>query len=341
MISRRRHSKVSAAFLFPKNLHAIRIITWLPRCLQPYSSVMKKAIPFTNPSFWMPPFAWLLLCLCLRTQAAESTTTGDDCLTIMTFNLRFASDTPPNAWSQRRPVTRACIEKTAPDVIGTQEGVYSQLKDIAADQPAYAWIGQGREGGSHGEFMAIFYRTNRLEPLEYDHFWLSDTPRVIGSSTWGNTCRRMATWVKFRDLKTGKPFYFVNTHLDHQVELARQKGATLIRERIAALKTELPVILTGDFNADGLTNKAYKILNDDGFLADTWTTAQERRNETYNSFHGYETPGKNGLRIDWILGRGIVKTEWSEVVVFNQDGQYPSDHFPVTARVLLAGKTKP
>lgn len=293
------------------------------------------------PNYWFVAAlrALATFLLCLNARAAEPVIhDGTNALTVMTFNLRFASDTPPNAWAQRRPVMRACIEQVSPDVFGTQEGVYSQLKDMAADLPGYAWIGLGRDGGSRGEFMTIFYQTKRLDPLEFDHFWLSDTPNLIASTNWGNTNRRMVTWVKFQDLKTHKPFYFFNTHLDHQVQVAREKGAALIRQRIEELKTDLPVILGGDFNADAGANKAYSILTEDGFLTDTWPTALTRRNETYNSFHNYQ-PVQNSQRIDWILGRGITQTFWSEVVLFKKDGQYPSDHFPVGARILL--KTNP
>lgn len=114
-------------------------------------------------------------------------------LKVMTFNLRYASPSPPNSWAQRHPVVSECLRLTSPDVIGTQEGLYSQLKDIAMDQPEYDWIGMGRDGGNRGEFMAVFYRKERLEPMAFDHFWLSDTPEVIGSRTWGPTLARMVT----------------------------------------------------------------------------------------------------------------------------------------------------
>ena len=257
-------------------------------------------------------------------------------LKAMTFNLRFASQTPPNSWPQRRPVMRDCILKYAPDVMGTQEGVYTQLKDLASDLPEYAWIGLGRDGGSRGEFMAIFYRTERFEPMEYDHFWLSDTPNVIASTTWGNSNRRMVTWVRFRDRKSNQQFYFMNTHLDHQIQAAREKGATLIRQRIEGLKTNLPLLLVGDFNAQAGVNQAYRILTDDGFLTDTWTAAGRRVNESYNSFHGYAPLEQKGNRIDWILGRNLGKCSETEIVLFNWDGQYPSDHCPVIAQVELA-----
>src|SRR5688572_1421312 len=102
-------------------------------------------------------------------RAAEDAPAASLC--VMTFNLRYASDRPPNAWPQRRPVMKECIASVKPDLIGTQEGVYPQLKELSSDLPAYAWIGLGRDGGSRGEFMAIFYRRDRFEPLEFDHFW--------------------------------------------------------------------------------------------------------------------------------------------------------------------------
>ena len=105
----------------------------------------------------------------------------------MTFNLRYASDTPPNSWPERRPVVRtspACGNGRT--WIGTQEGLYQQLRDIQNDLPDYYdSIGQGQDGGSHGEAMQIFYDTRRLDPLEYDHYWLSDTPDVDGFEDLG------------------------------------------------------------------------------------------------------------------------------------------------------------
>jgi endonuclease/exonuclease/phosphatase family metal-dependent hydrolase len=230
---------------------------------------------------------------------------------------------------------KACIESVQPDVFGTQEGLYRQLKDLAADLPAFDWIGTGRDGGSRGEFMAVFYRRDRLEPLEFDHFWLSDTPEVVGSSTWGNTNRRMVTWVRFRDRRVGTEFYFWNTHLDHALQPAREKGATLIRDRVNALKTQLPVLLVGDFNANAGANPAYDLLVQEGGFRDTWFLAAERGNAEFNSFNGFNAPRKQGQRIDWILLRGDAEVARSEVVTFEQGGQVPSDHYPVMARLRL------
>jgi len=263
--------------------------------------------------------------------ALNLTVLGEDTLRVMSFNVRYASTNQPNAWADRRPIMKDCLREMNPDIIGTQETLYLQVNDLAEDFPEYDWIGLGREGGSHGEFMAVFYRKARFKPLEYDHFWLSDTPDRIGSATWGHENRRMVTWIKFLDRKTNRQFYFFNTHLDHRVQLAREKGAALIRERIAGLNTTLPIILTGDFNAAGGNNKAYSILTDDNFLTDTWTSAKTRRNETVGTYNDFKKAVEGAPRIDWILTRNGVVADSTEIVTFARDGKFPSDHFPVIA----------
>jgi endonuclease/exonuclease/phosphatase family metal-dependent hydrolase len=288
---------------------------------------MKKKLLLTATS--------ALLMLVSPVRADNPTNTSPPWLAVMTYNLRYASSTPPNAWPQRRPLMRELIQRVAPDVMGTQEGLYSQIKDLAADLPDYEWIGTGRDGGSRGEFMAVFFRKARLEPLAFDHFWLSDTPAVIGSTTWGNSNRRMVTWVKFRDRATGGEFFLFNTHFDHEIQSAREKSAELVRQRVAALDPKLPVLLIGDFNAGAGSNKAYDILTGDKFFTDAWTIAGERRGEGINTFNGFQPAQQNGVRIDWILTRGDVTVAAAETLTYATDRQFPSDHFPVLARLRL------
>jgi endonuclease/exonuclease/phosphatase family metal-dependent hydrolase len=254
---------------------------------------------------------------------------------VMTYNLRYASRQPPNSWPQRLPVAVALLEKHQPDLIGTQEGVYHQIKDLEERLVDYSWIGLGRDGGSRGEFMAVFYRHDRFEPEEFDHFWLSDTPEVVGSTTWGNSNRRMVTWVRFRDRQSDKSFYFFNTHFDHQIQAAREKSAQLVIERVEKLQTELPVVLVGDFNAAAGENPVYDLLVGEQRFEDTWNTAA-MRGPLVATFHGYRGPRNDGPRIDWILIRGPVTCLSTEIVTFQQDGQLPSDHFPVMSRLQIS-----
>jgi endonuclease/exonuclease/phosphatase family metal-dependent hydrolase len=258
-------------------------------------------------------------------------------LRAMTYNLKHWNASPPNAWADRRPVCKALIEISAPDVIGTQEGFYQQLRDMDDDLPGYAWLGLGREGGSHGEFMAVFYRTDRLDPLEYGHYWLSDTPEVIGSITWDHGNHRMVTWIRFRDLAAPPgaqdEFYFVNTHFDHAVEEARRKAALLVVERLGSLDDDLPIVMTGDFNAYAADSEAYRILVTDGPMRDTWYDG-ESTPQDLSSFHGYKGPREGG-RIDWILTRGDFRGMRSEIITYSEGDQFPSDHFPIVADIAV------
>ncbi|WP_409473840.1 endonuclease/exonuclease/phosphatase family protein [Streptomyces sp. HC307] len=256
-------------------------------------------------------------------------------LEAMSFNLRFASTSEPNSWAVRRPVMRELLRRERPHVIGTQEGLYQQLQDIEADLgPHYDWIGTGRAGGSRDEFMAIFYDTRRLAPVEYDHFWLSDTPDVIGSNTWGGGSIRMVTWIRFRDLRdAGREFYFLNTHLDNRSQDARARAAALTVQRIAGLDRSLPLLVTGDFNVAAHNDPVYDTLLGAG-LVDTWEQAAER-SALYGTFHGYRPLTPDGDRIDWILATPGVTVHRAEINTFSMNGQFPSDHLPVQASLTL------
>jgi endonuclease/exonuclease/phosphatase family metal-dependent hydrolase len=271
----------------------------------------------------------------LSTSYASAEERAPGRLRTMSFNLRFASTTEPHSWTVRRPVMRELLRREAPHIIGTQEGVFSQLLDIEPDLgPRYDWVGMGRLHGSRDESMAIFYDARRLRPTEYDHFWLSDTPDVIGSNTWGAAFARMVTWIRFRDLADGaREFYVLNTHFDHVSQYARERSAALIAQRMAGFDRSLPVVVTGDFNAAAHRNTAYDTLLGAG-LVDTWDTAAER-SALYATFHGYKPLTPNGDRIDWILTSPGVTTHRAAINTFSVDGQFPSDHLPVQASLTL------
>ncbi|MEU9150663.1 endonuclease/exonuclease/phosphatase family protein [Streptomyces sp. NPDC048417] len=256
-------------------------------------------------------------------------------LDVMTFNLRYAGAAEPNSWADRRPVMRELLHRAHPQVIGTQEGLYQQLRDIDTDLgPHYDWIGTGREGGSRDESTAIYYDIRRLAPVEHYTFWLSDTPEVIRSNTWNAAFPRIVTWIRFRDLADdGREFYVANTHFDQKSQYARERSATLLTQRIAEFDPTLPVVVTGDFNAAAHENPAYDTLVDSG-LVDAWDAA-ERRSTLFGTFHGYHRLKRDGDRIDWILTSPGVATHQATIDTFSMHGQFPSDHLPVQASLSL------
>lgn len=256
---------------------------------------------------------------------------------IMTFNVRYGTaNDGPNHWDKRRDILVDAIKSCDPDILGTQECLEIQAEYIAQQLPGYRWFGVGREISCGGEHMAVFYKHDVLAPIESGNFWLSETPDVVGSISWDSACRRMVTWAKFLHLESKLSFYFFNTHLDHKSEPARQGGAKVLRERIGKVAGDTPLILTGDFNSVAGNSEAYTILTGAG-LVDSWTAAIERAGPT-TTWSGFNAPEKGAdRRIDWILVRGPIAIQACETVTFNRDGRYPSDHFPVFAR-LLVGK---
>jgi endonuclease/exonuclease/phosphatase family metal-dependent hydrolase len=250
-------------------------------------------------------------------------------LKVMSFNIRYANDKDGvNAWDKRREVTAAMLEKAAPDLFGTQELLKVQGDFLVQRLKNYAWFGVDRRGGHDDEHMGIFYRTDRLKLVESGNFWLSDTPEVVGSLTWGHPLPRMVTWGLFETVKGGQRFYAFNTHLPYREEDedARTRGAELILRRIKAMAGDMPVVLTGDFNTVP-GSAAYRTLS--ARLQDAWTSAPKREGPelTFHDFTG--TPTK---RIDWIFSRWFVpKRVWT--ITDHQGAVQTSDHFPVMAEL--------
>ena len=140
--------------------------------------------------------------------------------------------------------------------------------------------------------------------------------------------------MRFFDRLSKQQFYFVNTHFDHEVRTAREKSAQLVFERVSKWNQKVPVLLVGDFNAVAERSQVYKTLVGSRRLLDTWVQAEER-GPLYDTFHGYRGLSRSGRRIDWILSRGSVRVKSSKIITFQQQGQFPSDHFPVIADVQM------
>ena len=254
-------------------------------------------------------------------------------LRVMTFNVRYPAKTDgPNVWENRRDLLVDTIREKEPDLFGTQELFYEQGQYIAAKLPQYTWFGISRRGNQEDEHMGVFYKPAKLRLVESGNFWLSESPEVPGSMSWNVSLPRMVTWGLFEIRPGVRRFYLHNTHFPHrrEDEQARLNCARLIAERLRKLPQRTPVILTGDFNAPA-GGEVYKVF--EGLLEDSWATAAKRSGPEYtlSGFKGVTT----GPRIDWILYRGRLKALEAETVTRNDNGRYPSDHYPVFAVLEL------
>lgn len=268
-------------------------------------------------------------------------------LNVMTFNIRY--DNPSdgeNAWPHRRSMVAGLFAAQKPDIVGLQEALDSQLREILTDRSEFASVGVGRDDGmTRGEYAAILYRSDRLSVLDSGTFWFSDTPEVPGSTHWGNSITRICTWARFADRASmGNPprsFYVFNAHLDHQSQPSRERSVQMLLRRIAQRGASDPVIITGDFNA-GESNavvqfiKGFDRSNTDVVLpifVDSFRSIYPREQivGTFNSFRGEST----GDKIDYIFVSPETVVGSSEILRDNVNARYPSDHFPVVARIRL------
>ena len=126
--------------------------------------------------------------------------------------------------------------------------------------------------------------------------------------------------------------YVLNTHFTLRRGQAQIDSATLITERVGALPSDSAVIVTGDFNAVAETSETWRVATGQG-LEDAWVVADARLGPALTS-NGFAPPpdGREG-RIDWILVGWPIAVRSAETVVHTRDGRFPSDHYPVIARL--------
>jgi endonuclease/exonuclease/phosphatase family metal-dependent hydrolase len=251
----------------------------------------------------------------------------------MSFNVRYGTAKDgDNAWMHRRALLFDVVRQWDADLIGLQEALDFQIDEILAAAPAYASIGVGRDdAGARGEFSAILFRKARFRVAEAGTFWFSDTPAVPGSTSWGNRITRICTWARLVD-RDGRGFYIYNVHLDHESQPSRDRSTVLLLERIQARAvTADPVIVTGDFNV-GEKNPALATLL--GPFLDTFRVVRPDE-QPAGTFTAFEFGTVGGEKIDYVLVQPGTEVQHAEIVRFSRDRRYPSDHFPVVARIRL------
>lgn len=249
-------------------------------------------------------------------------------LKIMSYNIKL--DYPKegkNSWTNRKPFMVNQIIFYEPDVLGVQEAMPNQMKDLDSLLTDYSFVGVGRDDGKdEGEYSAIFYKKSDLEVVKSSTFWLSQTPDKV-SMGWDAVCNRVCTYALFQHKKTKETFWVFNTHFDHVGEVARQKSATLILERISTLNTKnYPVLLMGDFNLEP-DSKPIQIIT--STLDDSKNIAKLAFGPegTFNGFHFDKTVKR---RIDYIfVTKSSILVKKYAVLSDNWDLKYPSDHLPV------------
>jgi endonuclease/exonuclease/phosphatase family metal-dependent hydrolase len=302
----------------------------------------------------------LLLPLLSLTQCQRSRTLGppkavpirDDGaieLRLMSFNVRYenSGDHGSYQWRERLAGAVRMIRNERPDCFGVQEALHGQAADLWASLPDYEFFGRGRDDGKRiGEYSGIFYRRDRFRPDPADQgtFWLSDTPTVPGSRTWGNEIPRVATWMRLTDLTTGRGFYFFNTHWDHRNQPSRERAAILMAEKIESrAHPDEPVVFVGDFNSVESNPGLLYLTGAKVLLGGSEQKWQNALVDTYQVHHFAEKNRRTlhfwkgnrdgNLKVDHILVSRGAKIKAGEIV--SAGHPVVSDHFPVTAHIVF------
>lgn len=248
-------------------------------------------------------------------------------LKVMTFNVRqMDGEDGDHAWEHRKDALIETIALHKPALLGTQETFPEQTAYILEHLPEYSSFGRGRYGDDRDKHCKIFYDRAQFQLLQSGEIWMSMTPDIPGSLAWDIPKPRMISWGRLRSLH-GPELLIMNTHFPYgrTADEARRQAARLLLEKLEAVEPTLPVLVTGDFNAQA-EGEIYQQLTQS--LRDAWPDAQEQTGPT-GTVHGF---GRfTGGRIDWILYRGDFQVLSSETITHTRQGLYPSDHFPVTA----------
>lgn len=254
-------------------------------------------------------------------------------LRILSFNIPYGNvNTETNTWQMRAEHLADYVNnQVQPDLIGMQEPVVAELRDLLSRMPGYAMVGWARDDGKEkGEYTPIIYKTERFYVEACGNYWLTDTPEKV-SRIDGVAHNRIATWAVMQDKQTGARFIYTNTHLSYETPEAKFIQIGYLKKYMKEVQDKygsaLPHFLTGDFNMTRIetttngTNYNY-VLNYQLVLKDMWTTARKKSNTGNNTDNG---------GIDYIYAKGASSTqaEWGNRVT--SDGCTMSDHNPIWA----------
>ena len=262
--------------------------------------------------------------------------TATDSLKVMSFNIRYgAAKDGINKWENRKNLVLDTIKDSNPDLLGLQEVLGFQADFLKKNLTGYAFHGVGREDGKEkGEYVPLMYKTKRFVLERSGHFWFSETPDKPGSKSWDSSLPRMLSWVALRDLKNEEIFIFANAHYDHRGKVARLESAKLMRKQWESIEGDVPLVITGDFNTteDGKPYAALVNGPDDtsAKLIDSYRVIHPNRQPDEASFGGFKGV-REGSRIDWILHSEKFTTRNTTINYGQENGRYPSDHYPIEA----------
>lgn len=275
---------------------------------------------------------FILLSLFFLTNFTVQVNSQDHSINAMTYNIRYDNKSDSPDWNQRKKYVIDLILFHKASILGVQEALHHQIKDMEDAMPGFSWIGKGRDDGMEsGEFSPIFFKEEIFDLIETQTFWLSLTPEKP-SKSWDAALPRVCTWAKFNHRPTNLIFYVFNTHFDHIGTEARYNSVKLITEKIKSIAGKAPFVLMGDFNFSPDT-EPYQYLKKQENIFDAQNISQSPHYGPQGTFNGFNFHEPLGEKIDHIFVNDKFDVLRHGVISDSYELNYPSDHLPVIAEI--------
>ena len=268
---------------------------------------------------------------------------SQDCgisLRVCSFNLRGVMDGDKGVrhWSHRKDIVARFIKQNDIDIIGTQESAIKQFPALNELLPEYAYLGESSLGKEDGRVInLVMYKKSRFKLIKGETLWLSSTPEKM-SKILDSAEPRTLTYAHLIDNKTGKDFFAFSTHFDHIGEMARRQQAKILMDLVAKIAGKKPFVIVGDFNARE-NSETINYLKSRAEIIDARVLSKAKPIDmphTYHAFKGFPKKAENKfVRIDYIWVSKPSQALNYEVSNYNENGVYPSDHFPIVSDILL------
>ncbi len=254
----------------------------------------------------------------------------------MTYNIRLDTTADgANAWTYRKDFLFNQIASMRPEILGLQEVLLNQKRDLEVAFPGYRFVGVGRDDSKEqGEFSPLAFDSSQFQIRESGTFWLSTSP-ALPSLGWDAGYKRLVTWARLIRKGDRTRLLVLNTHWDHQGLVARRESGKLVLSWLGKNRQRNErLVLLGDFNADESEESVAQLTADrasGSALFDTRTisaTGSAGPSFSFNAFNAFPATGK---LIDHIfVGTGI-GVRMHAVIAQHENGRVASDHFPVVA----------